>query len=168
MGSDENQSQTEGQPATVAPTKRSLNVIELAKDMRKPQMPVEYRDGLWFTLSFLGRSRLQTMMKNCTKMKLNPLTATREPTLDNDLFLSAFVAEVFHGWKGMTPRRLSDILPIDTKGFSEEELDAEIPYSQDQMTHILKNAYELDTFVQTFVQDLRNFEPHKEHEEKNS
>lgn len=145
-----------------------LNIVTMAQKQTRPTQEVEFKDKMFLTVSFLPRPTLQKIYKESQTMKMQYKTGIRAPETDNDKFSAKFCAEVVKDWRGFTPRKISELINIDLSQFSPEELDEQIPFSQDQIAFLVKEAYDLDTFLQNYCQDLSNFAPQKEYEEGNS
>lgn len=145
-----------------------FNIVQLASSAPKLSTEVEIRDGMYLTVNHLPRPALQKIFKESQTMKMNYKTQMREASLNNDTFAKKFVDEVVTGWRGFTPKSIATLISLDLSGFSEEELKEAVPYDPEQMAFLLKGAYDVDSFLQTFVQDVTNFEPEAENERKNS
>lgn len=132
------------------------------------QNEVEFRDGMFFTVNFLPRTSLQKIFNDSKIRKMDYKTARKEEELDGDKFSRKFCSEVVAGWRGVTPRKIAKLVPIDLVDFTEAERDEEVEFSQEQMSYLLKNAYDLDSFLQGYCQNLDNFVPERGYEQKNS
>lgn len=148
--------------------KKQFDLVKLASSAPKLQTEVEFKDGMFLTVNHLPRPALQKIYKESQTMRLNYKTQIRESTLNNDTFSTKFVDEVVIGWRGFTPAKINSLIAIELSGFSDEEKNQEIPYDSGQMAFLVKNAYDLDSFLQGYVQDLANFEPERDYETKNS
>jgi hypothetical protein len=149
-----------------AAPKLSLGGV-LAKTVA-PSAWVEYREGIFFHLRFVPKSRFRSLADDCTEHRYNAQTKVREPKLDSARFLSKFLKESVLGWRGVTLQSLSRIVEIDLSSYSEEELKQEIVFSVDELVKLFDMVYDIDQFVQSAVTDIKTFRPALEDELKNS
>ena len=81
-----------------------------------------------------------------------------EETLDEDTFLIEYVASVIKGWTGLKYDYLRQLILIDTNGL---DLEAELPFTQENAELLMKNSSDFDTWVTESVGDLENFTKNK-------
>ena len=81
-------------------------------------------------------------------------TRAFEETLDEDTFLIEYVASVIKGWTGLKYDYLRQLILIDTNGL---DLEAELPFTQENAELLMKNSSDFDTWVTESVGDLENF-----------
>lgn len=133
-----------------------------------PSAWVEYKEGIFFNLRFLPKSRFRAMADECTEFRYNPQTKVREPKLDTPRFLAKFLKESVLAWRGVTLRSLSRIVEIDISSYTEEELSQEIGFTIDELVRMMDMVYDIDPFIQAAVTDIKTFRPALEDELKNS
>lgn len=144
-----------------------------ALDLLKKTKPrksgwVEFMQGIFFEVNYLSRSRLKRLTENATSYVYSPKTKTREPKLNNDMFNDNFIREVVVGWKGVTARSLSNLVEVDTDEIPEDLMEQELDYEHEAMVKLFDEAYDLDSVLQDFVLDVKNFDPNIEDELGNS
>lgn len=140
----------------------------LMKDTSSLQADVEFQYGIVFGLNYLARETLQKLARECTVYKYNPQTKVREPQLDSSKLIGRFCSIAVFSWKGMTPRALSRLLPIDFSKITEKQKDEEIAFSQEQLCAIVQASSEIDVFLQNTTTDINFFNTNLEHELGNS
>lgn len=128
---------------------------------------VEFKEGIVLTMRYLPRTKLQDFATKSRIFKYDSATKTRNQTIDGDLFSEMFCDYAVVGWKGVTPESLSSVVPLNTEGFTDTQLKAEIPFTKESLMILVKQAYEFDEFVQKVSTDLSYFKPHHEEELKN-
>ena len=117
----------------------------------------EFKPGLSFLIRFISRSELQQLSRLCTTNKYNQDTHQREPRLDSEKFLPKFINRVVKGWKGLTPKVLADLIPVDMTKIPPQHHDAEIAYDPQQMIVLVNKCFDLDTFLNRVSTDLTWF-----------
>lgn len=118
---------------------------------------VEYKNGLRIKLRYVSRAALSRMLNSCLTPKWDPKTRKSTPQLDNDKFVEQFCATTVLGWTGATIRVLSSLMPLDLSKVPNDKLDAEVPFTQSNLVALIKNALDLDEFLQNASTDVANF-----------
>jgi hypothetical protein len=148
--------------------KMSLSLAAITSSKRLT-VSLAFRDGISFDIAYLSRAKLQDIYKKSQKVDYNPATKTREQMSDPDKFAKLFVEACVLGWNGVTPKSIASHVQIDEAILADEKKANEpIPYTPENMFFLLRNAYEIDTFLQEAVGNLEVFAPGKEEAEKNS
>lgn len=129
---------------------------------------VEYRDGIKFKLRFISRSTLSRIGQLCVVWKYNDKTRQRQQHLDNDKYAAEFCRQAVIGWEGVTLRKLANLMPLDLSQVPAEDQDKDLPFDVDNLLVLVKNAYELDNFLQDTAVDIKMFRPALEEELGNS
>lgn len=145
-----------------------VNLASIIRQDVENLMWVEFQYGIFFQLKYLNRQTLQKLSKQATIMKYDSSVKARVPQLDADAVTEGFFKIAVKGWRGVTPRSLSKIVPIALESLTDAQKDEEIPFSQQSLLAITKEAYELDQFLQNAATDISTFDPDKEPSEKNS
>jgi hypothetical protein len=129
------------------------NLLVPSKDIEVeyPGMP-----GFVVSVSFLSRETLQSIRKKSTKSTLKRGQLQEE--LNDELFLSLYVANAIKGWKGLKFKYLQDLAPIDTSGI---DLEDDLEYTEENALFLMKNSASFDSFVSEQVSDLGNFTKNK-------
>ena len=151
-----------------APIKKITLGDAIISDKEKMTAEVEYKDGIFLTLQFISRNTLNSISRTCVVQKYNEVTKSRQPQIDSDRFAESFCRRAVVGWRGVTLRKLARLIPLDLKRFPVEDHDAERPFEIADLITVVKNAYELDNFLQDTAVDLKIFRPDLEAELKNS
>lgn len=154
------------EPVTTNPARK----ISLARVLDKTVSPsawVEYKEGIFFELRYLSKSKFRQMAEDCTEHRYNAGTKVREPKMDTTKFMKKFVAASVSGWRGVTMQALSKLVEIDISGYSAEELKQELDFSVDELIRLIDMVMELDPFIQSSVMDIKVFRPALEDELKN-
>lgn len=130
---------------------------------------IEWENGIFFDLVFLPRAEFQKLSRECTIMKFNPdaKPPRREQTTDPELLFKKFTSRVIKGWKGMTVRKAANLIPLDVEGLTDEQMETEVPFSEEQAIMLLKECYTLDTFLQESAMNLATFNAEHKDEVKN-
>ncbi len=118
-----------------------------------------------FDVMFLGRSQLQQMLGRNTKISFDARTHSKEEKLDSDALSNEIASTCVKGWHGVTYKWLSTIFPLDTAKI--ENMEAELPFTNENLQFLMKNAYGLDSWLLDTVRDAANFNEKKEAERKN-
>jgi len=122
-------------------------------------------DNFYVSLSYLSREKLLKVRNRAMVVKFNKRSRQREEEIDNDKFLEEYAREVVKGWRGLTLRELSRILPVETAG---QDLTKEIPYSEEDALELLRNSTIFDQFVTDSMNDFEAWETEKsESQQKN-
>jgi hypothetical protein len=122
-------------------------------------------DAFYVSLSYLSREKLLKIRNRAMVVKFNKRSRQREEEIDNDKFLEEYAREVVKGWRGLTLRELSRILPVETAG---QDLTKEIPYSEEDALELLRNSTIFDQFVTDSMNDFEAWETEKsESQQKN-
>ena len=115
-------------------------------------------EGFVVDLTYLAREELMKLRSKCLKQKFNKKTRAFEEVLDEDLFLTNYVASVIQSWKGLKYKALKDLLLVD---LGEVDPEAELEYSQENAEVLMKNSPHFDTWVTESVGELENFTSNK-------
>ena len=141
----------------------------IVTDSNSLSVNVEFKDSIILTLNYVSRIKLQSLWKSCTTLKFDRTTRQRTPQVDGTRFSEEFSRLAVSGWRGVTPRAIAaSLFPLDLSGMSEAEKDAEIPFTHENLSLLLSNSYELDTFIQDSAVDSALFKPEHEGELGNS
>lgn len=111
---------------------------------------VTFMDNFQLELRYLPRFELQKIAKRSTVLGWERHQKVEK--LDDDNYLRNFVERTIVSWKGLTQKTLAKILPLKIV-----DPDAELEFTVENAFQLLKNAYDLDTFVTNAVMDLSRF-----------
>lgn len=110
--------------------------------------------GMSVDLCYLAREELLKLRKKCITTKFSKKTRQPEETLDEEKFLSEYVAAVIKDWSGLKYQYLEELLLVDV---SSLDPDDELPFTQENAELLMKNSTDFDTWVTETVGDLENF-----------
>ncbi len=123
-------------------------------------LSMEYPDieGWIVDLTYLAREELMKVRNRCLKQKFNKKTRAFEEVLDDDLFLTNYVAAVIQDWKGLKYKDLKDLLLVD---LGQVDPESELEYTQENAEVLMKNSPHFDTWLTECVGELENFTSNK-------
>lgn len=126
---------------------------------------VEWKNGLRFKLGYLSRATATRLQDTCTTYAYSEGPGgrgNRVPKLDPKKFTSGFVETCLKDWNNVSLKSLSNVIPVNTEGRSEEELAAEMPFSVEDASVLLNEAPGLDDFLLSCAMDISIFRSPKE------
>lgn len=115
-------------------------------------------DTFYVSLAYLSREKLVKVRNRSLVVKFNKRSRQREEEVDNDKFLEEYARAVVKGWRGLTIRELSKMMPIETTGAN---LEQDVPYSEEDALELLRNSTIFDQFVTDTMNDFEVFENEK-------
>ena len=148
-------------------TKQTVDLAALINTEAK-LATVEYVQGLFFVLRYVGKAQLRNIAQACTINRFDKKTKQRVQDIDHKAFAKSFARTAVADWKGATPERLSQIVPMNLEALGEDAKQQEIPFSIDHLMLVIENALDLDGFIQEQSTDLTLFQPNQEDELENS
>jgi hypothetical protein len=153
----------ENENTTKTPLKLDIASLE---DNTELTAWVNFKDLFDLELRFVSKSALQALAKKCSIQKFIKGQG-RVPQLDADQFVPKMLELSVKGWRGLTPRKLAKLMRVDLKKLPEgTDIDAEIEYSPEQLTTLMKKSFDLDGFVNESVTNLELFQPDGLEDEK--
>lgn len=138
------------------------------KKIVSPSAWVEYKEGISFHLRFMSKAKFRQLADDCTESRYNPQQQRREPKLDATKFTRLFLSQCLLDWRGVTLKSVSRIMEIDLSGYTPEECEQPLPFSAEEATKLIDMVYDLDSFLQAAITDIKTFRPTLEDELKNS
>ena len=135
-----------------------VSLASLMTPMKTVSIDFPDMDGFTVDLCYLAREELLKLRGKCLKQKFNKNTRAFEETRDEDTFLIEYVSAVIKGWTGLKYDYLRQLILIDTNGL---DLEAELPFTQENAELLMKNSSDFDTWVTESVGDLENFTKNK-------
>ena len=109
-------------------------------------------EGFKVNLVFLSRETLVSIRKKSVKISFKKNQGHEE--LDDELFLQLYVNACVKGWKGLKLSYLNQLAPVDLEG---QDMNSELPYSQDNALYLMKSSANFDAFISETVTELSNF-----------
>jgi len=143
----------------------SMDISKLA--VKTPKLTTVMYDkdfGVSFDLNFLSRPELQQLIGQNTKITFDPKSHSKEEKLDSEALSVAISNRCVKGWKGVNLKWLKTQIPLEP---STDDENAEIPFTQENLAFLMKNAYGLDSWILDNVREAANFNEKKEAELKN-
>lgn len=137
-------------------TPAQLLIADLMKSTVKTAW-LEFKEGISFELKFVSKSKFRLITDQCTTLQFDPRSKVHQPKVDTTKMVELFVKEAVHNWRGATPRRLALIAPVNLESLSDEQKDAELVFSYEQLVALVKETYELDSWMQEAAMDIRCF-----------
>jgi hypothetical protein len=135
---------------------KSLMITEKVVSVEFPDV-----DGFFVDVCYLSKEKLLKLRNQSLKTSFNKRTRQREEEVDSDKFLELYSEAIIRGWKGLTIRILSELLPIETAGADPNE---EIAYSKEEAFFLLKNSTIFDQFINDTINNFNVFETDKKDE----
>ena len=136
----------------------SVSLASLLTPSKTLSMEYPDIDGWTIEITYLVREELMKVRNRCLKQKFNKKTRAFEEVLDDDLFLTNYVAAVIQGWKGLKYKDLKGLLLVD---LGQVDPESELNYTQDNAEVLMKNSPHFDTWVTESVGELENFTSNK-------
>lgn len=112
-----------------------------------------------FQIRYVSRSTLQAIVESCTVYVFDPKKRGRTPQIDTDRFPQALAATIVKDWKDVTPKSLAALYPVDLTPLSEEERNAPIPFTIDNLVEVMSKANMLEDFLQECATEPSLFKP---------
>lgn len=128
------------------------------KSLLVPSKTVEVEfpgfSGFKINVAFLSRETLINIRKKSTKVSFNNKSRTAVDELDDKLFLQLYVQASVKGWSGLKLSYLEQLAPVDV---GSENLDNELPFSEENALMLMQSSANFDAFISETVTDLGNF-----------
>lgn len=113
-------------------------------------------DGFVVEVAYISKDLTKKLLDRATTIKYSKTARGPEETVDNDLFLKLYTAELIKGWKGLKLSYLPELLPVDFSSL-EYEPDDELEYSEENALDLMKNAGDFDNWLTSVIKDVKNF-----------
>ena len=134
----------------------TLNAALSLKALLVPSKTVEVDypglNGFKINAVFLSRETLVSIRKKATKTTFKNRQPVEE--LDDKLFLQLYVNAGSKGWSGLKLSYLEQLAPGDLTG---QDMEAELPYDQDNALFLMQSSANFDGFISETVTELSNF-----------
>ena len=142
-----------------------MGILKNMMVVEKKPVPVLYDADfkVSFDLLFLSKSELQTLLSKHTKTEFNPRTHQPTEKVKGDDLTNEVIETCVKGWSGVTYEWLAKMLNLDISKVVKTDL---VPFSMEDMKHLVKETYALDSWILDTVRDAANFSV-KEVETKN-
>lgn len=113
--------------------------------------------GVKFQVRYISRITLSTIAEQCVVAGYDSTKKARSRQLDPQKFAKAMATTIVHDWQGATLRALANIMPINLEGMTPAQLDADVPFNEENLCMVVENAHELDGFLQECAVDASLF-----------
>lgn len=130
----------------------SLSLKSLLVPSKTVEVEYPGLEGFKIDVVFLSRETLVGIRKKSTKTTMKNRQPIEE--LNDDLFLQMYVNACIKSWKGLKLSYVNELAPVDLEG---QDMDALLPYSQDNALYLMKSSSNFDSFISDTVGDLSNF-----------
>ena len=131
-----------------------MDLKKLIVDSKAKWIDFSGLQGFSVEIANLSRKELTGLRKSCTTTKFNRRSRAAEEALDEEKFVVEFAKKTVKNWKGLTLAHLETLILIDTQ---EQDLTAEIEYSEENAEILVSQSSEFDTWLNEVVFDLDNF-----------
>ena len=132
----------------------SYNLKSLMVDTKSAWVSYPGLDGFEVEVVNLGRERLVALRKSCVETKFDRKTRTPIEDLNEKKFIRAFTDATIKNWKGLKLIYLEQLMLVD---LGNENVEKELPYSQDDAETLVSNSADFDSWLNEVVFDLENF-----------
>ncbi|RLF43728.1 MAG: hypothetical protein DRN17_05805 [Thermoplasmata archaeon] len=112
-------------------------------------------EGFKLTIAYITRDELLKIRKKSTHTTFNKRSHSPEEEVDSDIFQDLYVKAVIKGWRGLSLKYVSKLVPIDLSTIEDDSV--ELDYDHENAMQLMKNAPNFDSFVSDMVADLENF-----------
>ena len=123
-------------------------------ETRDVSVDFEALPGFSVTLGYMSKAVTRRIAKDATTSKMDG-SGNVVSDFDQDAFMVAFCNEAIKGWTGLTYGKLAQLMLIDEDLI--EDLDAELPYSEDNAQVLLKQSTIFDNWVNERVGEIATF-----------
>lgn len=131
-----------------------MNLKDLSIETKEVAVPFEALPGFEVTLGYISKTITRKLAKDATSSKMGS-NGELEQDFDQEAFLESFCKEAVKDWKGLTYSKLAQLMLIDEDAI--EDMEKELPYSEDNAFVLLNNSPIFDNWVNERVNDLATF-----------
>lgn len=132
----------------------NFNLKSLMVDTKSAWVSYPGLDGFEVEVVNLGRERLVALRKSCVETRFDRKTRTPIEDLNEKKFIRAFTDATIKNWKGLKLAYLEQLMLVD---ITAEDIEKELPYSQDDAETLVSNSADFDGWLNEVVFDLENF-----------
>lgn len=130
-----------------------MELRNLIVDSKAAWVPYPGCDGFEVQVVNLARKEIIALRKRCTDKVLDKKTRQMQEELDEEKFIKEFTRATIKNWRGLKLKYLEDFILVDLKG---ENVEALLPYSQENAELLVSSSSEFDTWLNETVFDLEN------------
>ncbi len=117
-------------------------------------------EGFTVDIRYMNREALSKLREKCLKLKWNKLSRKQEEEVDFEKFTEEYARLAVVGWKGLTPKILATLIPIDLDKMPKEDIE----FSVENAIDLMKNSTPFDQWIGDCMNDIEKFSKAK-HEE---
>lgn len=117
---------------------------------------VEGFPGFKVKVAYLSRQRLSDIRKAATRSKMNHRTREMEETLNEEVFMKAYIEESILDWEGFTIGAAKELMPLSVP--AEITDDTVVDYSSDEARSLVENSTYFDGWLSEVTADLSRFQ----------
>lgn len=136
-----------------------MNLKDLVVRTKEAVVEFDGLKGFEVTLAAVSREVSKKLREDSEITRMDSKQRAPIKELDEDKFISNFAKAAIKGWKGLTYAHLDSLMLVDLSGV--EDMDEEVPYSQENAELLLKNSPVFDSWVNDKVFALDSFRNRK-------
>ena len=112
-------------------------------------VPFEPIEGFEVLFEHKDATQRQKIFRKAQVLRWNPKTHQKEEDIDVEKMNWLVATEIVKDWRGLTPRKLAKIVPVDFDRLKDAGLkpDDEIPYDPEDCVFLLTKSDLFDSFV---------------------
>lgn len=136
----------------------SLSLKSVVVPSKEVKLDYPGLSGFKITLAYLSRETLVNLRKKATTNTMSRGSRQVEEKLDEELFLSLFAAATIKGWEGFKLSYVEQLMPVD---LGEMDRNKELEFTPENALSVMKNSPEFDSYINSVITDLGNFQTNK-------
>lgn len=136
----------------------SLSLKSVVVPSKEVKLDYPGLSGFKITLAYLSRETLVNLRKKATTASIARGSRITEEKLDEELFLSLFASATIKGWEGFKLAYVEQLMPVELGDVDREK---ELEFTQENALSLMKNSPEFDSYVNSIITDLGNFQTNK-------
>lgn len=140
-------------------------IRKAGKTQRVLEFQCPYIQDFYVDIAYANKFVLNQIREVAREVSTNLRTGQREERINDDKFRQEYSRHIIRGWRGLTFSKLSKIIPgIELK--DKEDLNKEIPFSQEIALALLEVSIELESWVVDIAIGVENYSNIAERKEK--
>lgn len=112
-------------------------------------------EGFSVKIAAVSREVSRKLKEDSEISKIDPRLKIAVTELDEDKFMTLFANAAVKGWKGLKFKHMSELLLVDQSKI--EDLEAEVPYNQENVVELLKHSQIFDSWINEQVFSIDRF-----------
>lgn len=124
---------------------------------------VEFPDieDFFVDICYINKEKMAKLRTQCLENRYNKRSRQTEEIVNQDKFIELYTSTIVRGWRGLTMRKLAQLLPIEV---DPKDLDVEVPYDKEDALALIQNSTMFDQFVSDTLNNFDVFEKEKAEE----